>query len=264
MDGEDAASLGRHDATLPPARSGNARPPRLANVRMQRVMIPSARRGLALLALLAPVALGACRHDGRALRPADPSQNASVFTPSTTTTIVGDSTQPVVTEVTRVTEVADTAVAGAGASFVLHTPWTDGGVIDTRYSCNGKALSPALSWSGVPANAKSLALVVTDTDFNDFVHWVIAGLDAKGTGLLEGQVPPSAIEGSNGAQPSPAGAGWRAMCPPKGSTHHYRFTLYALDQQIDLPSGSPSADLISVIDSASIQAAQITGIYTTP
>jgi Raf kinase inhibitor-like YbhB/YbcL family protein len=215
------------------------------------------------------IALAACQHDGRTLRPADPSQNASVFTPSTTTTIVDDSAQPVVTDV------IDTAIDGPGASFVIHAPFADGGVIDAKYSCNAQALSPPISWTGAPANAVSMALVVIDTDFNNFVHWVIAGLAPKGPGILEGQVPVGAIEGANGASANaattsvggttaPQDIGWRAMCPPKGATHHYRFTLYALDQQIDLPNGVPAADLMAVIDSSSIQAAQITGVYTTP
>lgn len=227
-------------------------------VRMQRIIIPMVE------ALVALLAFSACRNDGRTLRPANPSLNASVFTPSTTTTIIDDSVQPVATEVIA-TDVIDTAIEGPGASFVLRTPWADGGLMDSRYTCRGQALSPALSWSGVPSNTASLALVVIDTDFNNYVHWVIAGLDPKGSRILEGQVPAGAIEGTNGAStPQFVSTGWKAVCPPKGATHHYRFTLYALDQQIDLPSGSPGADLMKVIDSSSIQAAQITGVYTTP
>jgi hypothetical protein len=208
--------------------------------------------------LLALVALGACRNDGRTLRPADPSQNASVFTPSTTSTLAGDSVQPVASDLNNEIDLPE-------ISFVLQTPWADGGVIDTRYTCNGEGISPAITWIGAPAEAVSMALVVADTDSNDFVNWVIAGLDPKDPGLTEGIVPVDAIEGTNGfSTPDSPSIGWKEPCPPKGATHHYRFTLYALDQQIDLPTGAPGEDLISIIDSTSIQAAQVIGVYTTP
>ena len=114
-------------------------------------------------------------------------------------------------------------------------------------------------------NAVEIALVVTDTDANDFVHWVVAGLDPKNPSIAEGSVPVGAIEGANGFSTAAApSVGWNGPCPPKGSTHHYRFTLYALDQQIELPTGSPASDLMSAIDLSSIEAAQITGVYTSP
>lgn len=220
---------------------------------MQRILIPAAG------CLFAFLTISSCRHDGRTLRPADPSQNASVFTPSTTTTIVDDSAQPVITDVT------DTAIETAGTPFVLTTPWLDDGLIDPKYTCSGAGLSPAISWTGAPSNAVSMALVVTDTDSDGFVNWVIADLEPASTGLAESQVPIGAIEGTNGASTAAKpSVGWKQPCPQKGAMHHYRFTLYALDQQVDLPSGSPASDIIAIIDSTSIQAAQITGVYTTP
>ena len=52
--------------------------------------------------------------------------------------------------------------------------------IPKLYTCEGKDLSPPLAWSGVPANAKSLALIVDDPDAPDpaapqtiWVHWVL-------------------------------------------------------------------------------------------
>ncbi len=221
---------------------------------------------------LALVAFSACRSDGRVLRPALPSQNGSVFTASTTTTIVDDAAQP--TSVTglpgAVLPGADLPVASndvpvAGLTFALRTPWADRGVIDNRYTCNGENHSPPFSWLGAPAGAVEIALVVTDTDANDFVHWVIAGLDPKNPSVAEGNVPVGAIEGTNGFSTAAAPSlGWNGPCPPKGSTHHYRFTLYALDQHVELPTGSPASDLINVIDLSSIEASQVTGVYTSP
>jgi phosphatidylethanolamine-binding protein (PEBP) family uncharacterized protein len=38
----------------------------------------------------------------------------------------------------------------------------EGSEIPRRYTCTGANVSPPLSWSGVPANAKSLVLIVDD------------------------------------------------------------------------------------------------------
>ena len=52
--------------------------------------------------------------------------------------------------------------------------------IPARFTCDGDDVSPPLSWSGVPADAKSLVLIVDDPDAPDpkaprmtWVHWVL-------------------------------------------------------------------------------------------
>lgn len=222
-------------------------------VRLQRILISCVGCVLALSAF------SACRSDGRTLRPANPSQNASVFTASTTTTLVDDSLQP---------SGSDESSADLPAEdFTLHSAAvvTDGDFINARFTCSGDGISPSFGWTAVPAETVSLALVVTDLDSNDFVHWVIANISPSTFGVPEGEVPVGAIEGTNGASTAAVpSVGWTPPCPPKGATHHYRFTLYALDQQVDLPTGSPSADIMTVIDNSSLLAAQLTGVYTTP
>lgn len=43
----------------------------------------------------------------------------------------------------------------------------NGGEIPTQYTCQGRDVSPPLSWSGVPDGARSLALIVDDPDAPD-------------------------------------------------------------------------------------------------
>ena len=54
------------------------------------------------------------------------------------------------------------------------------GEIPTIFTCQGDDRSPALSWSQLPQNTKSLALIVDDPDAPDpaapkmtWVHWVL-------------------------------------------------------------------------------------------
>ncbi|MEO7398733.1 MAG: YbhB/YbcL family Raf kinase inhibitor-like protein, partial [Ilumatobacteraceae bacterium] len=68
----------------------------------------------------------------------------------------------------------------------------------------------------------------------------------------ENSTPVSAIEDD---------VGWRGPCPPAGTTHHYRFTLYALAEHIELPTGSTAADLRAAIDATSLSVAERTGVY---
>jgi Raf kinase inhibitor-like YbhB/YbcL family protein len=121
--------------------------------------------------------------------------------------------------------------------------FTSQGEIPRRCSCEvtGAEVSPALAWSGAPAGAKSLALIVDDPDAPDprapqttWVHWVLYNLPPRASGLPEGAggggaaaahaLPPGTRQGANDWHRS----GYGAPCPPIGR-HRYFFKLYALD-----------------------------------
>jgi Raf kinase inhibitor-like YbhB/YbcL family protein len=111
------------------------------------------------------------------------------------------------------------------------------GEIPARYSCEvkGREVSPPLSWTEVPAAAKSLALIVDDPDAPDpkapkrtWVHWVLYNLPVTATSLPEGvntkDLPAGTREGTNDWHRT----GYGAPCPPIGR-HRYFFKLYGLD-----------------------------------
>ena len=59
----------------------------------------------------------------------------------------------------------------------------DGEGIPARFTCQGDDISPALSWTGVPAGTRSLVLIVDDPDAPDpraprmtWVHWLLYDL----------------------------------------------------------------------------------------
>ena len=110
-----------------------------------------------------------------------------------------------------------------------------GGEIPRRYTCKGADVSPPLAWSGVPANAKSLALIVYDPDAPDpaaprmtWVHWVLYNIPATASGVQEGvtagELPPGTLEGTNDFHRTAYGG----PCPPVGR-HRYFHKLFALD-----------------------------------
>ncbi|MCH8035539.1 MAG: YbhB/YbcL family Raf kinase inhibitor-like protein [Proteobacteria bacterium] len=57
------------------------------------------------------------------------------------------------------------------------------------FGCEGKNVSPSLSWSGAPADTKSFALNVYDPDAptgSGWWHWVVVNMPPPTTGLQKG------------------------------------------------------------------------------
>jgi Raf kinase inhibitor-like YbhB/YbcL family protein len=108
-------------------------------------------------------------------------------------------------------------------------------VIPARHTCDGLNISPPLTWSGVSAGAKSLALIVDDPDAPDpaapkmtWVHWVLYNITPNTSGLTEGvavkDLPAGTLQGVNDWHRT----GYGGPCPPVGK-HRYFFKLYVLD-----------------------------------
>lgn len=133
----------------------------------------------------------------------------------------------------------------------------NGQPIPARFTCDGEDLSPALAWSGVPASAKSLALVVDDPDApaGTWVHWVVVNLPPGTEGLAEGgPLPAGALEVTTDfGRP-----GYGGPCPP-GGTHRYQFKLYALD--VPALSGLTRGTFAAELDRHTVAQAQIMGTY---
>ena len=118
---------------------------------------------------------------------------------------------------------------------ITSTAFAHQGAIPGRHTCDGSNVSPPLSWSGVPAGAKSLALIVFDPDAPDpanpkttWVHWILYNIPPAADGLIDSaatrHLPPGTLSGLNDWGRSSYGG----PCPPVGK-HRYFHTLYALD-----------------------------------
>jgi Raf kinase inhibitor-like YbhB/YbcL family protein len=147
---------------------------------------------------------------------------------------------------------------------VTSPAFADGESIPARYTCQGDDVSPALRWSNVPGEAKSLALICDDPDApaGTWVHWVIYDIPPSSSGLTEG-VPPSEItpEGAKQGINDFRRTGYGGPCPPRGTPHRYFFKLYALDIEPGLPAGAGKADLLRVIEGHVLAEGQLMGRY---
>ena len=61
------------------------------------------------------------------------------------------------------------------------------GFIPSQYTCDGSNINPDLIIEGIPANAKSLAVIVDDPDAENgtFSHWVMWDIPVKNNIIKE-------------------------------------------------------------------------------
>jgi Raf kinase inhibitor-like YbhB/YbcL family protein len=153
------------------------------------------------------------------------------------------------------------AAPGAPAAITLRSPaFREGGTIPDRFTCASIGRSPPLRWSGVPARARELALLVEDPDApgGTFVHWVLFHLAPGLRRLSSGSVPDAARQGVS----STGSVGWTGPCPPKGDApHHYAFTLYALKAPLTQPDGAKAADVRAAIAKTALARGRLVGRF---
>ncbi|MGV9662970.1 YbhB/YbcL family Raf kinase inhibitor-like protein [Nocardia niigatensis] len=115
--------------------------------------------------------------------------------------------------------------------------------LDIRHAMKrvgGQDLSPALAWSGVPADTAQLLLVVEDQDApfgGPFVH-ALALLDPAISELPSGALASGAAIEGVGVLRSSWGRGYLGPGPVPGhGPHRYVFQLFALTEPVTLPGG---------------------------
>jgi Raf kinase inhibitor-like YbhB/YbcL family protein len=136
--------------------------------------------------------------------------------------------------------------------------FSNGERIPRRYTCQGEDRSPALQWSGSPAETRSLALILEDPDApgGTFIHWVLYNLPPALDHLDEG-TGASPTTGINSARRS----GYMGPCPPPGRPHRYYWRLFALDLPADLEPGLSAAELRRRMQGHVLAEAQWMGTY---
>ncbi len=131
-------------------------------------------------------------------------------------------------------------------------------MIPSKFTCDGADVNPALMIEGVPAEAKTLALIVDDPDAprGTWVHWVVWNIDPKTKEIKENSVPAGAKQGMTDFRQKNYGG----PCPPPG-THRYFFKLYALDTVLDLGTNADKAKLEAAMKGHIIGQAELIGRY---
>ena len=135
-----------------------------------------------------------------------------------------------------------------------------GGTLPLKYTCDGDNVSPPLRFYGVPAETKSLALIMEDPDAPAglWIHWVVWNIDPNTKDISENTVPLGAIVGKGTGQNSHGM--YEGPCPPDHE-HRYFFIAYALDAPLKLPHNAVADELRAAMNSHVIAEAKLMGLY---
>jgi Raf kinase inhibitor-like YbhB/YbcL family protein len=146
---------------------------------------------------------------------------------------------------------------------VTSAAFKEGESIPEVYTCDGQNIPPPLAWSGIPKEAKALALICDDPDapIGVYVHWVLYNLPATVKELpagvpKEAKPSPGGVQGANGSRQT----GYTGPCPPSG-THRYYFKLYALGSELALKPGASAQDLQKAMEGHILAQGQLMGRY---
>jgi Raf kinase inhibitor-like YbhB/YbcL family protein len=163
------------------------------------------------------------------------------------------------------TPIKDTAPMATSTLTLTSPAFEAGESIPSKFTCDGEQTSPQLRISGVPAESKSLALIMDDPDVprqlkpdGMFDHWVVFNIPPDTKEIMEGGTP--GVPGANGAGKN----AYTGPCPPKEyepNEHRYFFKLYALDSELDLKPGASKSEVEKAMEGHIIAQTELIGRY---
>ncbi len=129
--------------------------------------------------------------------------------------------------------------------------------IPKKYTCEGLNVNPPLDFKDIPAETKSLVLLVEDPDATakPWVHWLVYNIPPSAEGFVENAIPVGAIEGiCNGGT-----MGYEGPCPD--GSHQYLFKLYALDTRLYISKNGDRREVLSEMAGHVLAEAVLRGVY---
>ncbi|WP_078058479.1 YbhB/YbcL family Raf kinase inhibitor-like protein [Mycolicibacter icosiumassiliensis] len=151
---------------------------------------------------------------------------------------------------------------------VTSAAFGDGHQIPLRHAGNGLGdnISPPLSWSGVPANAAELVLIVEDPDAplpRPIVHALATAITPSARSLTESELNPDTGSAriciGRGSFKRHGYAGPRPI--PGHGPHRYIFQLFALNQPSGLDTTATIKTTLAAIHGHVIARGRLTGTY---
>jgi Raf kinase inhibitor-like YbhB/YbcL family protein len=125
----------------------------------------------------------------------------------------------------------------------------------------GENISPPFAFGDLPEQAKSLVLIVEDSDAapNPWIHWLVFNIPPTITSVSAGHIPDGGTEGiANGGT-----HGYEGPCPKYFSgIHRYNFQLFALDTVLDLPPTADKSDVTARMRNHVVDSAVLVGLAT--
>ena len=136
-----------------------------------------------------------------------------------------------------------------------------GGHIPNKYGKLLENKSPPLKFQDVPPSSKSLVLAVDDPDSKKvsgkiWDHWIVWNIDPTVSKFPEDSV----VDGQEGINDFKE-RGWGGPNPPD-EAHEYRFILYAVDVELDIPKDSKKKDVYTAIEGHVIEKSELRAYFS--
>lgn len=121
-----------------------------------------------------------------------------------------------------------------GALKLTSDAFENGGMLPKEYTCDGKGISPAVTWSGVPTGTRELEILLSkdNADGSKQWNWIVYHIPTSinvlpianyGVGLFGAGTGKGAL------------LKYQAPCPRGTEEEKYTFTIYALSDYAKLP-----------------------------
>ncbi len=126
----------------------------------------------------------------------------------------------------------------------------------------GRDLSPELILENLSPEAASLAVTLEDMShpIKNFTHWVIWNLPVSDR--IPGAIPAGKTMPGGGVQGVAYGLHrYAGPKPPRGRSHIYRFTVYALDCSLDLGGGARKKTFLRAAEGHILQQGSVSGEF---
>jgi hypothetical protein len=153
---------------------------------------------------------------------------------------------------------------GERALILSSQAFYDGGEIPIKYTCQGQNISPPLAWGQSPSGTRSFVLIIEDLDapIGAFTHWVLFNIPSDTIELPEAitaqaQLNSGALQGKNDF----GEIGYGVPCPPSGRPHRYQFSLYALDQPLNMKAGAAKKQVLDAMQGHIVTKSSLTGTF---
>ena len=127
-------------------------------------------------------------------------------------------------------------------SIVVTTVFSEGSSIPRRYTCDGQDVSPPLTISNIPKNARALVIIMLDPDAPKgvFYHWILIDVPSNISHIPENIPKKPVVDIGTQLKNDFGYNGYGGPCPPPGTKHRYFIIVIALDKELGLP---PTASL---------------------
>jgi phosphatidylethanolamine-binding protein (PEBP) family uncharacterized protein len=139
-----------------------------------------------------------------------------------------------------------------------------GAKLPAVYTCDGKDISPPLSWGALPSDIEELALFAVDVTpgatgpASRSVVWALAGVNPALRHLAAGEIPQGAF-----LEQSSDGKRRYSICPRRGQAARYEFALYALPPRVRADPSISGAALLDNLTGKDLQGrSPATGVFS--